>query len=627
MYSKEFTETLLTAAGFSNSPRDLVSAGEDPHRYYYPYRTVTEDILCQDQWDYVVTQQEKMRNRCVIFLLKYDSPSLAAVMLWLMDINESARDELLKLFSNDKEKQLALQKPFSEQVLSEKQRLALSSLYRRIECFLVGSMQENNASKTWAGYLQTVYPKTTYQINVQPIDPNQQPEIVFTESLLRLGQQKPIGTMDIKQILPQHQQLCRVLLHRWWLAIQRDQPSVFAELETLTRRLLKYAMLQTLRQSYSVGMLKASYDELNILFSQDQTKKSDIYAAQLLDIFPLLIRLSFSTIVGLLAYRQPENLSGLIQLLQGECQKQQAQIKKWEMDLSKLCSDRRWLRRSDIAYFVAQQVYQYSLIGLGTELTPILSFLGLEAMGLTERFTPTQQRRLFTGLKWLGGGLGAYCTTVFGSYWLAKSFFVGNTSHWLHGLLQRSRLDDNTATVHGAFPLGKIGLSRSLHLSIAALESIVYGRIHHFTQALGGVLVSGGSVALGTQFAKDKFTQSLSPDMAALLFFCSVGGYDVGHLIAGYLHQGVDKLATREALSQAFCEMVNKSQYEGCATDFSATSAWSPSFWLSRQDTVRLNWQNAAGSQEAECDIISLTTGNHGVVCDLPSTLTVKRLG
>ena len=621
MYSKEMIETLLIASDFLNSPRELVSAGQNPHRYYYPYQAVTTDTFFQDQWDYVVAQKDKIRNRCVIFLVKSGASPFAAVILYLSDIDEDARNELLRLFSDGVEKN-------SPQELSNKERLALFGLYRRIQCSLVGSVPEMSSHNAWKSDLQTVYTKAVCQINKQPIYADQQSGMVFAESLLRLGQQKPIGTMDAQQILRQHHQLCCTLLRHWWLDIQQNQPTIFTQLETLTCKLLKYVMLQTLRQSHAVDMSTASYEQLNSVFLQDQMQKSTIYSAPIPNIFLPLDQLSFSTVVGLLAYRQPINLPGLIQLLQDACQKEQVQIKEWESDLSELLYYSRCFRPTDMAYFAAEQVYQYSFIGVGAELTPILASWGLEAFGQTEKFTPAQQYRLFTGLKWLGGGLGAAYTICAGSYSFAKLVLIGNTSYLFDYLIQTSRLDDHTATVRESFPLGKIGLSRSLRLGIAGLESLVYRRPHYLTAALGGILGSIGSVGLGTRWLVPDALSLQSPETSVLLLFCSLFGYEIGDLLVSTLHQRVDKLLTREALSEAFCQFAQERNYQGCKADFSVPSAWSPSFWMRGQDSsVRLSWYNAREFQETDCFIVPLRNGNHSVMCDLPEVVAVRRLG
>lgn len=283
MYSKELIETLLTAAGFPNAPQDFESNQQTFDRYYYPHQLVNRETLWQDQRDYVVAQGKKIQDRRVIFLIKSEDDKYAAAIVHLSQVDENARKKCESLF----------QQQATNQPLAEPQRLALSGLYRNVRCWLLGNGHEKEAAHIWRSHFQSIYPKANCQIEIQPIGSEAHAGMVFVECLLRLVQNAPMGTLDAQQIMVQHHRLLHSLLTRWWTEIHQNQPAVFTELATFTRRLLKYAALQRLRQSHSAGMLTASYDQLNALLTQDQNQKARIYGADIPDIFVGLKQLSF----------------------------------------------------------------------------------------------------------------------------------------------------------------------------------------------------------------------------------------------------------------------------------------------------------------------------------------------
>jgi hypothetical protein len=626
MYTTSLIETILTAAGIPASPYDLVQ-NAPMHYYYYPHQAMTEQTLWRDQWKYICSQKGQIQNRCVIFLIESDPSHYAAIVLLLSDINDKARRDCLNFFSDQTEQSLT--------ILGEKlspsnplQRSVLSVLYQRVQCWFLGDASNVDLMKKWSKDLQAIYAKESLQIQVQPSS-NQNPDIVFTECLLRLVRQQPIGVFDIGQIVAKHYQLCHQLLSRSWEGIQQSQPAIFAQLADFTRRLLKYANLQTLRQSYADYISKADYTQLSVLLAQDLAQKICIYSETIPDILPFLKQLSFPTVVGLLAYREPEKITELIQLLEGECQKQQTQVKAWEEDLARRMT--KMLYRGDVVSLIGRQIYQNSFVGLGAELIPVLGSWGLYTVGLTNTVPPAQQHRLLTMLKWFGGGLGAYYTGATGSYHLAKSVFIGSLSRWMNDILQRHRLDDMTATIRTQWPIGTVGLSRMFHIGIAAVESIWSDQLNPLIQTTGGVVGSMLGISLAQFFANMHMLdgQPISNDTAAILFFSSLAGYEIGRLSANTLHQGVNKILLRRALPEVFCALAEQKQigYQGCVADFSPTT-WSPSFWMSSQEKVRLGWSNQMNEfYEANCDVIPISTDERAVMCDEPMLQTTKRLG
>jgi hypothetical protein len=627
MYSTSLIETILTAAGIPASPYDLVQ-NTQMHCYYYSHQAMTEQTLWRDQWEYICSQKGQIQNRCVIFLIESKPSHYAAIVLLLSDINDKARRDCLNFLSDQTEHSLTI---LGEESSSSHplQRL-LSVLYQRVQCWFLGDVSDLDLVNRWGQALQAIYAKGSPKIQVQPLS-NQNPDIMFTECLLRLVRQQSIGEVfDIPQIVAEHHQLCHPLLSRSWEGIQQRQPAIFAQLADFTRRLLKYAKLQTLRQSYADYISKADYTQLSMLLAQDLAQKMCIYSETISDILPSLKQLSFPTVAGLLAYREPEKITELIQLLQGECQKQQAQVKAWEEDLARIMT-RMW-HRGDVVSLIGRQIYQNSFVGLGAELTPVLGSWGLYAVGLANTLSPAEQHRLLTMLKWFGGGLGAYYTGATGSYHLAKSVFTGSLSRWMNDILQRHRLDDVTATIRAQWPIGTVGLSRMLHIGIAAVESIWSDQLNPLIQTTGGVLGSMLGISLAQFFANVHMLdgQPISNDTAAILFFSSLAGYEMGRLFANTLHQGVNKILIRGALPEAFCALAEQKQinYQGCVADFSATSAWSPSFWMSSQETVRLGWSNQMNEfYEANCDVIPISTDERAVMCGEPMLQTTKRLG
>jgi hypothetical protein len=631
MYSLDVIKIILTASGLF-SPEGLAQRVDNPHRYYYPLQTVTEEAFRREQWEYLRSQKENLQNRCVVFLIESKPSEFGAIILLLSDIDPNIRRACLELFSGQDEKSLTYES------LTSSHRSLLASLYRRVSCWLVGNVS------TWRKYLEAAY-MAKIELRIQPINSEQCPDIVFTECVLRIVKQEPIGRLDVSQIMKQHHQLCYELFRRWWKHIANTQPSIFVDLVDLVRRLLKYTALQESRRIHAPHLAKASSMELSVLLLQDQAEKKEIYQQPLSEVLPLLKKLSFSPLVGLLKYREPENLRGLMQLLQTECKKQQTQVAQWETTLGQMIASRspRWVlpgggwkrrRRIGGAYLtqlVIQQIHQHTLIGLGADLTPLFGLFGLRALGLTEVLAPEQQRQLFKSLRWIGSGLvGGYFSYTAGSYHFIKSLLIGNLSHWFHNFLRIRQLDDTTATVRKP-PLGIVGLARMFWVSFAAMESLWQCKSNPFIEAIGGILGSAGAIGLGSRLFADLLLPEYltSAEINALLFLCSLGGYTIGSLLfANTLNCGINKILTRKALSEAFCGLAEQNHYQGCITDFSETPTWSPRFWTSNKDTVRLGWSNKMKDfHEATCDVIPLISGEHAVECCPPVLQEVRRLG